>query len=430
MNRIPYLIIGNSAAAMGAVEGIRRNDPDRPITVVAREPHHTYSRPLISYLLAGEVDEEQMMYRPEDFYEKNNVTPLLGVTAEGVDSDRKIVGTDTGEELAYENLLVATGGSPILPPKVEGMDANGVFTFTTWEDANEIEEFIEAEGVENAVVVGGGLIGLKSMEALVNRDIHTTLVELADQVLNSTFDETASEMAQEAMEAAGVDVRCSTTVQSINQKNGKVDGATLRCGTDVPCSLVIFAIGVLPNTDLLEGTEAEVDRGIIVDDRMESSLDDVYAAGDVAQARELFSGEKRAIPILPNAYRQGLIAGMNMADGSREYEGGLAMNSVDVFGLPTISIGVTAPDDPENYEIMTDMDTEKPIYRKIVLRDNRIVGAIFIGDIDRAGIITGLARQQIDVTDFKDRLLTDDFGLIALPEDYREKVVSGQPLEV
>lgn len=430
MKRIPYLLIGNSAAAMGAVEGIRRVDPDRPITIVAQEPQHTYSRPLISYLLAGTVDEEQMLYRPEDFYDNNNINTRLGVTAKNLNPASQVVTTDTGEELAYENVLIATGGKPILPPNVAGIDADGVFTFTTWDDANTIDDYITTHNVENAVVVGGGLIGLKSMEALVKRNIHTTLVELADQVLNTTFDRTASDMAQQAMEEAGVDVRCGTTVERISQENGKVDGAILQCGTRIPCSLVIFAIGVLPNTDILDDTDVETDRGVLVDDRMKSSSDNVYGAGDVAQARELFSGEKRTIPILPNAYRQGLVAGINMAGNSRDFDGGLAMNSVDIFGLPTISIGITAPDNDEHYEIMTDYDAEVPSYRKIVLRDDRIVGAIFIGDIDRAGIITGLARQKIDVSDFKESILSDDFGLITLPDDYRQKVVNGHPLEV
>lgn len=429
MKRKPYLIIGNSVAAMGAVEGIRSVDKDRPITIVSKEPQHTYSRPLISYLLAGKVEEDQMHYRPEGFYETNDVTPLLGEMAVGLDTEARTVRTDSGRELGYEKLLVATGGTPILPPNVAGLDHEGVFTFTSWNDAREIEEFIEQRGVENAVVVGGGLIGLKSMEALVTLGIHTTLVELADCVLSSTFDDTASELARNALENAGVDVRCSTTVQTIKEKNGRVDSVVLKCGTEVPCTLVIFAIGVLPNLEVVENSSVETDRGILVDDTMESSCENLYAAGDVAQAQELFSGNRRTIPIFPNAYRQGLIAGRNMAGEKRSYEGGMAMNSVDIFGLPTISVGLTDPEG-DGYEIMQELDRDEPAYRKIVLRNNRIVGAIFIGQIDRAGIITGLARQKIDVSDFKDMLLTDDFGLISLPQDYRNKVVNGHPLEV
>lgn len=426
----PYLIIGNSVAAMGAVEGIRSTDPDRPVTVLSREERHTYSRPLISYLLAGKVDEAGMLYRPEGFYEENDVTPLLGVEAIGLDAGRHIVRTRDGRNLRYGKLLIATGGTPILPPNVEGIDTPGVFTFTSWEDAERIESFIEENEVETAVVVGGGLIGLKSMEALVERGIHTTLVELADQVLSATFDETASQMARHSMERAGVDVRCETTVESIQQEDGRVSGATLRCGTEVPCSLVIFAIGVLPNTRVVEDTPVDTDRGILVDDHMRSSEPDVYAAGDVAQARELFSGQKRTIPIFPNAYRQGLIAGINMAGRERSYQGGMAMNSVDVFGLPTISVGLTDPDDEEEYEILEDLDPDEPAYRKIVLREDRIVGAIFIGKVDRAGIITGLAKQRLDVSEFKDLLLSEEFGLISLPADYRRHVVSGHAMDV
>jgi NAD(P)H-nitrite reductase large subunit len=429
MNREPYVIIGNSVAAMGAVAGIRSVDPERPITVISREPHHTYSRPLISYLLGGKVEEEGMLYREADFYDKNNVRPMLGVEVTGVDVEAGTVEMDDGRTVAYEELLIATGGDPIVPPDVEGAEADGVFTFTTWDDAREIEAYIEGHGVEKAVIVGGGLIGLKSMEALVERGIETTVVELADRILGATFDRTASELARRQLERAGVTVLCETTVSRIEAAEGEVSGAVLRDGTRLPCGLLIFAIGVRPNVAIVRGTSVEVDRGVVVDDGMRTSADDVYAAGDVAQARLLLRKGKRPIPIFPNAYRQGLIAGANMAGGDATWKGGVAMNSVEVLGLPTISVGITSPDGG-GYDTLSELDEHALRYRKVVLRDDRVVGAIFIGDIDRAGIITGLIREQIDVSGFKDLLLTEEFGLISLPREYRKHVVSGMGIVV
>ena len=429
MNRTPYVIIGNSVAAMGGVDGIRNTDAEGAITIIAKEPHHTYSRPLISYLLAGKVDEEGMLYRPRDFYGKNNVRPLLGVEVRGIDLDSRAVETSDGQLLAFEKLLIAAGGKPIVPQDVRGTEAEGVFTFSSWDDAHCIKAYIEGNGVRQAAVVGGGMIGTKAMEALAALDVSTTVVELTDLILSAAFDRTASDLARRRIEEAGVDVRLGTTVSSVEQRDGKVAGVVLRDGTRLCCELVVFAIGVLPNADVVKGTAVEVDRGILVDDSMQTSVDGIYAAGDVAQASDLLSGEKRIIPIFPNAYRQGLVAGANMAGGKRVYKGGIAMNAVDVFGLPTISLGSAGAEGKE-YEILSDFDEDEPSYRKIVLKGDRVVGAIFVGQIDRAGIVTGLIRERIHVSPFKDLLLTDEFGLISLPAEYRKHVVSGMGIEV
>ncbi|HNT35894.1 MAG TPA: FAD-dependent oxidoreductase, partial [bacterium] len=218
-------------------------------------------------------------------------------------------------------------------------------------------------------------------------------------------------------------------VQSIQSDQGNVISATLKSGIRIDCELVIIAIGVLPNIDLVKNTAIKTDRGIVVDGTLQSTVEGIYAAGDVAQAFDLVEGGTRPIPILPVAYRQGWVAGLNMAGRRRLYRGGVAMNAVDVCGLPTISVGITVPATNE-YEILSSLESSVPRYRKIVLRDNRIVGFILIGDIDRAGILTGLIRDKIDVTSFKESLLTDDFGLLHVPKDYRKHIVSGMGIEV
>ncbi|MFP4029649.1 MAG: NAD(P)/FAD-dependent oxidoreductase [Candidatus Brocadiia bacterium] len=429
MKTCPYLIIGNSVTAVGAVRGIREHDSENAITVVSREPHHTYSRPLISYLLAGKVAEGDMFYCPENYCEKNQIEPVLNVEAKKVDSDEHSVALENGENMSYDQLLIATGGSPIVPAELAGTDAEGVFTFTTWQDAREIDRWIENRSVERAVAVGAGLIGLKSMEALVERGIQTTVVELADRVLGSTFDGPASRLAANQMRDAGVDVRCGTTVRKIKQENGRISGVELQGGEPVKSELLVFAIGVRPNVGLVQNAGVKIGDGIIVDGRMRTTAPDIYAAGDVAEAQQRLSDGYGTLPIFPDAHRQGHVAGVNMAGGEENYAGGLAMNSVDVFGLPTISVGLTNPESDE-FEILQLADEADKSYRKIVLKDNRVVGAIFIGCIDRAGIVTGLIREEVDVSDFKEHLLTDDFGLVSLPKDYRKHVVSGLGIEV
>jgi nitrite reductase (NADH) large subunit len=426
-----YVIIGNSAAAVGAIEAIRRHDADNPITVVADEAHHVYSRPLISYLLGGMVHEAQMYYRPPDFYERYGVETMLGTEVVRVAPQERNAVLAGGGTLGYDRLLIATGGRPFVPP-LPGADLEGVFTFTRWDDARRINRYIEDRRAESALVVGGGLIGLKTTEALMERSIEVVVVELADRILSATFDLTASRLTESVLRQAGVEIRTSTTVKEIVGRGGRVDHAVLRGGERVDCDLVVFAIGVRPNTSLIpQEADIRVNRGIVVDRRMRTSIPHVYAAGDCVEAPGMLLKKPRTIAIWPSAYRQGYIAGCNMAGLKKEYEGALAMNSIEVCGLPTISVGLTDPQEDEGrYEIMEEYDREALVYKKLVLRGKRLVGAICVGDIDRAGIYTGLIRDQPDVSPFKDHLLAGNFGLISLPREYRKHLVVGDGIEV
>lgn len=426
MSKPSYVIIGNSAAAVGAVTGIRQHTKDAAVTIVSRESEHTYSRPLITYLLGGKVGEADMLYRPADFYQKNQVEAKLGVEAKSIDPKTRQVELSSGETLKYDKLLIATGGRPIVPPDLRGVEAEGVFTFTSWADARAIKAYIEENDVKRAVVIGGGLIGLKSVEALVALGVKTTVVELAERILSITLDQTASGLAAKALEKAGVDLLCKTTVASIQSQDGKVSGVTLNDRKKRACQMVIVAIGVLPEKGLAAEAGIETDRGIVVDEAMQTSQEGVFAAGDVAQGLEILSGKKMPIPIWPVAYRQGFVAGVNMAGGEAAYEGGLAMNAVEICGLPTISAGRTTFGEDEDVEQISSLDEEAMVYKKIVVKDNRVIGSIFVGDIDRAGIVTGLIKSGVKVAAIKDRLLDEDFGLITLPPQYRDQVKAGK----
>ncbi len=426
-----HVIIGNSAAAIGCVEGIRHHDQESAITIVADEPHHTYSRPLISYLLGGLVDESRMSYRPADFYESNRVETMLGVEVTEVDPQRRVVSLAGGGTLPYDRLLIATGGKPFVPP-VAGSDLQGVFTFGTWDDARRIGRYIDEVHVKSALVIGAGLIGLKTIEALLARGVRVTVVELADRVLSTIFDPTASRLAEIILRREGVEIKTKTTVTEIIGRGGRVDHALLNDGERLDTDMVIFAIGVRPNTSMIPaGAGIRVERGIRVDEHMRTTAPDVYAAGDCVEAYDKLVDAYRQIAIWPLAYRQGHVAGANMAGVERTYEGGFPMNSISVCDVPTISVGLTdPPQDGERYEIIDDYDRESLVYKKLVLRGHRLVGAVFMNEIDRAGIYTGLIRDQADVSQFKNHLLSGSFGLISLPKEYRKHLVVGSGIEV
>jgi len=433
-----YVIIGNSAAAIGAIEAIRNRDKTGSVTVISDEPYSVYSRPLISYLLAGKVDENMMFYGKKNFYEENSVGTKLSQAAVELDTDKRIVELENKELVPYDKLLIATGGTPIIP-QVEGKDLKGVFTFTKWDDAKNIKDFIERNSVKKAIVIGGGLIGLKAAEALIELAIKVTVVELADRILSVTFDKRASQMVEDNLRGEGIEIIFNNPVVQIEAEGGlnkgssekkrRVNGVVLRDKRKLASDLVIFAIGVKPNVSLVKDTPVKVNRGILVNQYMQTCVDNVYAAGDVAEAFDLVMGITRPIPIWPNAYRQGSVAGCNMAGGLKEYQGGLAMNSIEIFGVSTISVGQTDPDE-ENYQVLQEYNRERREYKKIVLKDDFIVGAIFIGSIERAGIITAFIKERTKVRNFKDYLMREDFGLIYLPSDYRKHMVSGMGIEV
>jgi len=410
-----YVIVGNSAAAIGAVEGIRKVDKDSPITLISDEPYHTYSRPLISYYLAGKVSQEKMYYRNEDFYQVNKVETILGVKAEGLDAAEKVVTLLNGQKVGYDKLLIATGGKPFVPPNLI-LQKSGMYSFIKLDDVKEIEKI--AKSGSKTVIIGAGLIGLKAAEGLAKLGVDITVVELANRVLSAILDEEAAAFVQDNLEEHGIKFELNTTADKILGED-KVSGVVLQNGKELECDFLIVAIGVVPNTDLVKGSEVKLNRGIVVDEHMETNVPGVYAAGDVSEGYDTIYKQQRVLPILPNAYRQGENAGKNMAGAESVYAGGFAMNSIGFFDYPMITAGIIKPEGDE-FESLVQSDPACKSYKKIVLRQDVIVGFIYLNKVDRAGIITGLISDQVNVSTFKQALLEDDFGYIDFPVEERK----------
>ena len=419
MTKIKYLIIGNSAGAIGAVEAIRQIDGSGSLMIVSNEPYPSYSRPLISDYLAGDRVLEGMLYRPLDFYNRLNINTILGNGVSKLDLKRHKVNLSDGTKVSFEKLLIATGGKPIVPP-MEGLNKNGVFTFTTLDDAKNIAKIIDK--VQKVVVIGGGLIGISVTEALTKCGKQVTVIELMDRILGAVLDEEASCMAEQAVREAGVDIRTGHTVKKIVGKNtndSSVGGVILDDGQQLDCDIVIVAIGVVPKTDLAKEAGINVNRGIVVDRHMATSAASIYACGDVSEPFDFIFGANRVVPIWPNAHIGGRIARYNMAGKEIEYDGGTVMNSLKYFKFPVISAGLVNPPADGDYEILSCKKNGQ--YRRILLNDGKIIAIVFVRDIGKAGIFFGLMREGIDVSDIKDSLLDDDFGLASLPEEVWER---------
>lgn len=413
LEKVKYLIIGNSAGGIGAAEAIREVDKAGAITIISSEPYSAYSRPLISEYLASRCPLEKMLFRPIGFYEKNHLQVILGQKVEQLDISKHAVRLGNGRTIAWKKLLLATGGLPIVP-RIKGIDRNGVFTFVTLDDAKAIDRYLGWR-MERGVVIGGGLIGVSVTEALVKRGVKVTIVEMKERILNTILDEEASALVEERLKQAGVGIITGGTVADIGSYLGDiVTGITTDDGIPIPCELVIVAIGVQPRTELVIGSGIKINRGIVVDRYMATSSADVYACGDVAEAYDFICGENRLTPIWPNAYIGGRVAGFNMAGVPTEYPGGTAMNSLKYFGLAIASAGIVNPPD-NGYEVVSKKHDHT--CKKVILKDGLVVGMVFVGNIEKSGIVFSLMKDRVNVDSFKQALVSDDFGLASLPEE-------------
>ena len=428
------LIVGNSATAVGAIESMREYDDSVEILVISSEDRLVYSRPLLSHYLAGEIDESRVAYRDAHFYARHNVDAIVNSTVVAIDLEEHRVRVHSGDTYEYDKLLISTGGIPIVPP-VPGLDAQGVFTFTRIDDTRGIIEYLESRCVRHAVVVGGGMIGIKATDGLLKRGVQVTMVELAPRILSAGLDETASAMMSNLLREAGVEVITENSVDAIRSEaepgttRDRIRAVELRDGRSVECQLLIFGIGVRPNASLAKDAGITVNRGVVVDKYMRTSVPDVYAAGDVAEAYDLVVDMNRTVAIWPNAYRQGAIAGAHMVGIEHADEGGIAMNALEVCDVPAMSIGdANAPE--EGDDILVELDERNNRYKRLVLRNDRLVGAILVGNVNRAGIYTGLIRRKIPIGDSRNKLMSEHFGILSLPDQYRKHLVTGAGIEV
>jgi NAD(P)H-nitrite reductase large subunit len=423
-----YVIIGACAAGIGAVEAIREVDPVGEITVISEEQCSHYSRPMISDFVSGKADLAKMKTRDDQFWQKNKVNMLTGKKAVSLNIAEHIVALEGGDKVAYEKLLLATGGKPFVP-KMDGQDKEGVYTFTNISDAERLSQKINSGQAKNAVVIGAGLIGISVTEALTKRGVKVTTVELQDKILSLLLDPKASDMVEAVVRKAGVNIVTGQSVQKITGKpeNDKmVGGVTLTKGDQIPCDMIIAAIGVIPRTELVVGTTVKINRGIVVDNYMQTNVPDVYASGDVAEAYDFILNQNRLLPLWPLAVLEGRVAGYNMAGKKTDYAGGTNMSTLKYFGIPIVSIGLANPKADPTLEVLVNYDAAKSVYKKLVLKDNVIVGMTFLGDIERAGILFYLMKNKVTVKKFKDELLGENFGLAALPLSLRNKMSIGE----
>ncbi|MGN0758224.1 MAG: NAD(P)/FAD-dependent oxidoreductase [Candidatus Ventricola sp.] len=411
-----YVIIGGSAAAVGCIEGIRAVDKAGEITLVSREPYPFYGRPLISYLLEGKTTQDKLLaYRPADYEERMGVHALRGVSAVAVDSKKKTVLLEDGRTLPYDRLLLATGSNPFVP-KMDGLDAVANKTsFMTLDDALSLRAMLGEGRDKRVLIVGAGLVGLKCAEGILSLAASIDVVDLAPRILPTTLPEEPAAIVQRQIERAGVRFHLNDSVARFEPGL-----AHLQSGGEVPFDVLVLCVGVRANTALAQSAGCAVERGIVVDSRMQTTMPDIYAAGDCTVQADPDTGRLRALAIWPNASMQGETAGRNMAGACEAFDKGIPMNATGFMGLHSISAGVY-----EGEQLLTHTaDT----YKLLCVKGDRLVGFILLGNIDRAGIYTALVRERTPLSSIDFDLIRDTPQLMAFSATERAKKLGGGSL--
>lgn len=403
-----YIIIGNGPAGVNAIEAIRKVDKDGKIINVCAEPYLPYSRPLLPYLISGKIKEDNVYFRPKSFYKDYKVTPILGNKVEIIEPENKIIHLSDGKKIGYDKLLIASGMMP-RELNIKGLDTKNVFYVTKLDFVKKI--ISQLSQTKLAVILGGGPQGLEVALALSHRKIKTKVIIGSQQVLSQVLHKDAATVIQKRLEDSGIEFVFGNEVVEITGKEN-VGGVVLKTGERIKCEMVIVGKGLRPNLDFLAKTKSvRVDMGIVVDKWLKSSVENIYAAGDVAETYDILSGSTSIVGVWPRASEQGYYAGANMADFPKEYAGAYRMNTFNFEGLSCIVIGDTRIGDArmesEQYEAIVRMNLKRQIYQRIILEDDVVKGIEVIGRIVNVGAINRFIRRKVNVERFKSNLLAE-----------------------
>jgi nitrite reductase (NADH) large subunit len=392
-----YLIIGNGVAGNAAAENIRNYDPEGKIIVFSRESRPFYYVPALPEYLAGEKQADQIVIHPWKWYEQHRIDLHQDTQVTKIDAARKIVKTAQRESFSFDKLLLATGGRSFIPP-MQGADSPGVFTLKTLADADRLKQ--AAATARTAVLIGGGLLGLEAGNGLRKSGLKITVVEFFPRLLPRQMDVPGAAILQSQMEDMGFTFYLGAKTREIAPVPGGLE-VRLESGEKLTGDLVLISAGVRPDLTLAQALGLDLDKGVKVDDSMKTSRDDIYAAGDLIEHRGRLYG------IWPAAMEQGEVAGAAMAGQAVKYEGTLPSNVLKVVGIDLVAAGEIDADG--KLEAIVHKDEAQKTYRKLVIQDNLLVGAILLGDIRGSAEIQQAIKQKSNLGSLKSELAKPDF---------------------
>jgi phenylglyoxylate dehydrogenase epsilon subunit len=394
-----FLIIGCGTAALSALKQMRRVNSEGRVKLITMEPHLPYSPTSLPYYVSGRIKEPEIAMVTDGYFEQMKAELVRGKRVEHIDTGKGEIIYDSKGRESYDSVLIATGSEPVLPP-IPGLKDRQVLHLRTLDDAKQLR--IKMEGTETAIVLGAGMIGMHMAECLAGGGVKVMVVEMLPQILPAYFDEDASRMIQSVLERHGV-------VFFTNHRPSKVGWLKrgvelfLEGGEVLKADLLLIATGVKARLSFLNGSGIKINEGILVDGEMRTNIPNVFAAGDVAEAKSFLTGSKGLNPILPNAVEQGKIAGSNMAGRQVEYEGWLPMNTLNYFGHLALSVG--KPNPSEGDEVRIEKDVDKGVYKKIIHRDGRLLGATFLDTDLHSGVFQYLIKKRVVIRGYDDWLM-------------------------
>ena len=404
------LIIGNSAAGTAAIESIRTHDQKSKIVQLSDEAHPLYSRCLLSYYLGGSINREKLLYRAKGFHREMDVTLHAGNGFRVVEMDtaKQQVTCADGSTFDYERVLIATGASAKLPDNIP-KGIGGIFVLRNLDDVEAIKAGLQ--NAKRAVVYGGGLIGIKAATALKACGLETFIVIRSNRVLSQMIDYDAGQILSEQLNQSGIEILHGADISEVRTVDNRLVGVETGEGRVIDCDLLVVAKGVTPNTGMVQSTGIEADWGIKTNSYMQTSDENVFAAGDVAEAYDIAIEAHTVNALWTCAVQQGRIAGLNMIDKNAAYNGAVGMNSLNVCNVSLMSFGITSPKEGSSFRTLVLNRPGRNIYKKIVIdKDNHVKGIILVGKTNNAGVLLSLIQRKVDVSVFEDELLSDRFN--------------------
>lgn len=389
-NKKDYVILGASAAGINAAKTLRDLDSDSNITVISKD-EKVYSRCMLHHVISNHRTVEEINFVEDNFMENNNIYWIKNKSVKSIDTNNKKVVIE-GQELDYDKLLIATGASAFIPPIRNIKEGNYIYPLRNIDDVYEIKE--KAKISKKVAIIGAGLIGIDALTGLMEyKNLEVSLIYPSDYILDKQLDEYSAKVYENKFIENGTNLYSGQPVNEIIlDKENNVSGVQLGNGTVVECDLLIVSTGVTPNIDFIKETNIENNRGIVINDKCETTVDDVYAAGDVVGKNAIW----------PLAVKQGIVAAHNMAGSERNIEDDFTFkNSMNFMGIPTVSLGIVNPEG-DDYDTITRCDNDG--YKKFIYKDDRIYGLIAQGDISYIGALTQIIKNKVEIPDLKNRI--------------------------
>ena len=401
-----YVIVGCGVAGVTAAQSLVRADPGAEIHLLGAEPYPYYQRPRLWALIAGEIEEGELYFRPAEWYAERGIHLHLETLVTNLDPQEHRLTSNKGDVFAYDRLLLATGGFPFVPP-IEGADRAGVFSLRTLDHAKAIKAY--AEQVDRALVVGGGLLGLETARALLGSARSVHVLEIVPHLLPRQLDAPGAAVLTHLLEEMGLRIRIGAQTQTILGER-RVEGIRFADGSEIEGGLVILSTGIRSRVELAREAGLEVNRGIVVDEHLQTSAPDIFAAGDAAE----FGG--RVYGIIPAAIEQARAAAETMVDGhAATYGGTIPSTTLKIVGIDLTCLGESTADGDE-FTIVRHTDQQAGIYKKLALHDGKIVGAILLGDTQDARPLQQLIATEQKVAVYGNRLVDGSLDLKALAQ--------------